>query len=210
MREATVGCSRSELCDLLSRLHRHKDRTYGDAWRRRGEVIAIFSNIARKYDRLEKALSGDRTDLGEEKIGDTTGDLVVYVGKYLTWIAEKDPDAFESVAPHAPAERCTDARGADALEAVFEHLQEIEPAPPEVDAAWELGQDAFASLEVAMMAQTRGDQAAERLDFAEKTAVGWSLLDAGLALLSGLCREDPRYLSEIPRQIAAYEDDDET
>lgn len=48
----------AELRDALRRLHRDKDATYRDAWKKRGEVISILANVARKVDRLEYVLNG--------------------------------------------------------------------------------------------------------------------------------------------------------
>ncbi len=46
--------------EVVTRLHRVKDAAYRDAWKRRGEVISILANIARKVDRLEYGLGGAR------------------------------------------------------------------------------------------------------------------------------------------------------
>src|SRR5260370_15928262 len=47
-----------EFREAVARLHRAKDAVYRDAWKRRGEVISILANIARKVDRLEYGLDG--------------------------------------------------------------------------------------------------------------------------------------------------------
>ena len=49
---------RFDLAAAVRRLHRAKDAAYRDAWKRRGEVISILANIARKADRLEYGLDG--------------------------------------------------------------------------------------------------------------------------------------------------------
>src|SRR3954467_15877031 len=90
MTNVNVGGPLSEVLNLLARLHRHKDAAYGDAWRKRGEVIAIFANMARKYDRLVVAFAEDRP-AATEPLGDTVADLLVYTAKYLTWIADEHP-----------------------------------------------------------------------------------------------------------------------
>src|SRR3954452_18696688 len=91
--------------DLLGRLHAHKNAGYGDAWRKRGELLSIFTNLARKYDRLVVALDeGVRSD--DEGLLDTAGDLCVYAGKYLTWLAEQHPDGFDAVTRGATSAQC--------------------------------------------------------------------------------------------------------
>jgi len=68
-----------EVTKLLERLHRHKDAAYGDAWRKRGEVIAIFANMARKYDRLLVAFDEQRP-AATEPLGDPRARQCVYAG----------------------------------------------------------------------------------------------------------------------------------
>ena len=105
------------LTALLERLHRHKDAAYGDAWRKRGEVIAIFANLARKYDRLLVAFDEQRP-AATEPLGDTVADLCVYAGKYLTWIAEQHPAELDRAElPDPAANRIAANRGPDALRA---------------------------------------------------------------------------------------------
>ncbi|MGA2927152.1 MAG: protein kinase [Solirubrobacteraceae bacterium] len=95
---AEAAEQRREILRLLERLHRYKHAAYGDAWRKRGEVIAIFANMARKYDRLRIAFDEDRP-AATEALGDTVGDLCVYTAKYLTWIAEQPPGSISSCPP---------------------------------------------------------------------------------------------------------------
>jgi hypothetical protein len=45
--------SDAEFREAVRRLHRAKDAAYRDAWKRRGEVISILANIARKVDQVE-------------------------------------------------------------------------------------------------------------------------------------------------------------
>lgn len=200
-----LECSRQELCALLSVLHRHKDQTYGDAWRRRGELLSIFCNIARKHDRLETAFAEPSVPLGEEKLGDTTGDLAIYVGKYLTWIAERAPDQFEAAHSSASARACAMNRGPAALDAVFRVLLDGHGGEATPDEAWQRVHAAFAELETGLMAQAKGDPA-DRPSFTEKAGAAWTLLHSSLTLLASLCRTDPDSLQEIPRQIARFDE----
>jgi thymidylate synthase len=71
----------------VKRLHAVKDRAYGGAWKRRGELVSILPNIARKCDRLETIVTTGAKISGET-ILDTAIDLFVYVEKYRLFLAE--------------------------------------------------------------------------------------------------------------------------
>ena len=73
--------------DFVDGLHRTKHASYGDSWKKRGEMMSILANIARKIDRLGV---GDEYDTS----ADTLIDLWVYLAKYLCWIegADEGPD----------------------------------------------------------------------------------------------------------------------
>jgi hypothetical protein len=68
-------------------LHREKHAAYGNAWKRRGEIISILCNIARKVDRLQSSLSGAPDMRGEARL-DTVVDPLVYCLKYETFLAD--------------------------------------------------------------------------------------------------------------------------
>lgn len=74
----------------VKRLHVEKDRAYGGAWKKRGELVSIQPNIARKVDRLDTLASTGRGLVGETAL-DTAVDLVVYVEKYRLFLAEGLP-----------------------------------------------------------------------------------------------------------------------
>src|SRR4051794_25248148 len=144
---------RAALLDLLERLHRHKDAAYGNAWRKRGEVIAIFANMARKYDRLLVAFA-ERRPAATEPLADTVADLCVYAGKYLTWIAEQHPGELDAAGLPASALQISDARGPDALQAVLAAAASAPTeAPANTHAAWQDVQRSFSALERGLMAQ---------------------------------------------------------
>jgi thymidylate synthase len=71
----------------VKRLHARKDRAYGSAWKRRGELVSILPNIARKCDRLETIVTTGSKMSGETML-DTAIDLLVYVEKYRLFLAE--------------------------------------------------------------------------------------------------------------------------
>ncbi|WP_439616271.1 thymidylate synthase [Shinella sp.] len=89
----------------IKRLHSTKDRAYGGAWKKRGEVISVLSNIARKVDRLEVYRSS-RHELVDETILDTAVDLFVYTVKYRLFLEDVlpadllDPSASRPFADH--------------------------------------------------------------------------------------------------------------
>ncbi len=78
---------------VLQVLHEKKTRVYGDSWKKHGELLGVFANITRKYDRIESVLDGAKATADESLIH-TLADLSVYSGKYLTWLAEHRPEAF--------------------------------------------------------------------------------------------------------------------
>jgi hypothetical protein len=154
-----------ELFELLDELHRQKDAAYGDAWRKRGEVIAIFANIARKYDRLLVAFTEERP-AGSERLGDTIADLCVYSGKYVTWLAESQPEAFQDAWPGLAAAEASALRGPDALKAVLSSIATAAPSsqePVSVADAWSQTQAAFTALESGLMAQASPQAPTESL-----------------------------------------------
>lgn len=75
--------------EAVLRLHRAKDAAYGDAWKKRGEVMSILANLARKVDRIEHVLGGASVT-PDESILDTAVDLLVYGLKYETFLADQD------------------------------------------------------------------------------------------------------------------------
>lgn len=68
-------------------LHRTKDAVYRDAWKKRGEVLSILANIARKVDRLEYVVDC-APSTRDESVLDTAVDLLVYCLKYQTFLAD--------------------------------------------------------------------------------------------------------------------------
>jgi thymidylate synthase len=64
-------------------LHEQKHAAYGDSWKRRGEVLGIQANIARKVDRI--GTGGTTTD---ETSADTAMDLLIYLIKYRLWLTD--------------------------------------------------------------------------------------------------------------------------
>lgn len=79
----------------LSGVQYSKEGTYGDSWRKRGE-LEVFFNLARKFDRLENiVLNGSKDEVGEPYV-DTVGDSANYGLLWMTLILRQDPDLFLS------------------------------------------------------------------------------------------------------------------
>lgn len=204
---AEAAEQRRELLRLLERLHQYKDAAYGDAWRKRGEVIAIFANMARKYDRLLVAFDEDRP-AATEALGDTVGDLCVYTAKYLTWIAEQHPEAFTAAATGIDPATVSPAHGPEPLATVFAALADegaSEP-PASAQAAWEEVQRSFDALDRSLMAQsTPGTPTADPLDFSAKTTLAWQLCIQLSWLLVLLEQETPGTLDTLRGEVDAMD-----
>jgi thymidylate synthase len=71
----------ADFLNYVNNLHESKHRAYGDSWKRRGEMLGIMANVARKIDRL-----GQTTD--DETAADTAIDLMVYLAKTRWWLSD--------------------------------------------------------------------------------------------------------------------------
>ncbi len=85
--QTATKASEEEVKNAIKRLHAEKNRAYGGAWKRRGELVSILPNIARKVDRLEALVATGSLMAGETAL-DTAIDLLVYVEKYRLFLAE--------------------------------------------------------------------------------------------------------------------------
>lgn len=195
----------STILELLARLHAQKTVGYGDAWRKRGELLSIFTNLARKYDRLVVALD-DRVSSSDEALLDTAADLCVYAGKYLTWIADCHAVDFASASEGADPQRCSDRAGPSALQAVFVQLDASasQGPPPSVRRAWKQVKDVFEPLEAGLLAQA-GAESGSPLSFTEKTTLAWDLTAAAADLTLAVARERPDDWTWLQGQVSAME-----
>jgi thymidylate synthase len=91
-----------EVTSLIKDLHRKKDEAYRNAWKKRGELVGVISNIARKVDRVEQYISR-KAELADESILDTAIDLFAYATKYRLFLLERldtnSPSPLISSAP---------------------------------------------------------------------------------------------------------------
>ena len=74
--------TRSDFLEYAIETHNEKHEAYGDSWKRRGEMLGIMTNIARKIDRLGGSETSDETS------ADTAMDLMIYLAKYKTWLGD--------------------------------------------------------------------------------------------------------------------------
>jgi O-methyltransferase len=200
---AEAAEQRREILQLLERLHRNKDAAYGDAWRKRGEVIAIFANMARKYDRLLIAFEEDRP-ASTEALGDTVGDLCVYTAKYLTWIAEQHAAPFAAAEIGIDPVRVSPAQGPEPLATVFAGLADEPDSEPPASAreAWREVRRSFEALDRALVAQsTPGAPTTDPLDFQAKTVLAWQLCIQLSWLMVLLERETPGTLDAVRDEV---------
>lgn len=186
---------------LLTRLHARKTVGYGNAWRKRGELLSIFTNLARKYDRLVVALD-DGISSSDEALLDTAADLCVYAGKYLTWLADCHPKEFAAASGGADPCRCSDSAGPSALGDVFAHLKGSQART--VPAGWQQVKAVFQPLEVGLLAQA-GVGDSTHLTWSEKTRLAWELTSAAAALTLAVSRELPEQLVALQGQVSAME-----
>lgn len=95
------------MLSIVERIHHMKSETYGQSWKKRGWSVSIFSNISRKFDRLEKIFSNSLSIIkyvegvnidnnSEEFIFDTFLDLGVYCLLACTEIMDKHPELFKN------------------------------------------------------------------------------------------------------------------
>ncbi len=192
------------ILDTLAQLHDHKTVGYGDAWRKRGELLSIFTNLARKYDRLTVALDEHITS-GDEALLDTAADLCVYAAKYLTWLAETHPGAFQAASDGASAKACSDAAGPDALRVIFSHLNTTR-AEQGIDSSWTQVKTAFEPLEVALMAQAGAAATGTQFSWEEKTSAAWALTESAAQLTVAVARDRPTEWRALLREIDAMGD----
>lgn len=77
-----VGENREKFTEFVNQLHKEKNAAYGNSWMKRGEMLGIMANCARKVDRLGVSGAGDTA-------ADTAIDLLVYFIKYDLWLEQQ-------------------------------------------------------------------------------------------------------------------------
>jgi hypothetical protein len=189
--------------ELLITLHSHKTVGYGDAWRKRGELLSIFTNLARKYDRLVVALDKDMGS-HDERLPDTAGDLCLYAAKYLTWLAEQHPEAFDTVSRNVTSTECADDGATEALAHTLRAL-DIE-GRGDVSTSWSRLKAAFCPLDAALIAQGEHRDAEIPMSWAQKVELAWAITASAAELLVALAGEDAEAWTAWREEIEALDD----
>lgn len=94
-----------EIIPSILLLQNHKEKFYGESWRKYGDISAFF-NTARKWDRIENIMTeamktgtdklfDGSNDLSTETILDTIIDLSLYGLMWASYIAKRYPDLWE-------------------------------------------------------------------------------------------------------------------
>lgn len=159
----TLSHSSQQLIAYIANLHREKDSTYGDSWKRRGEQISICANIARKVDRLENIAAG--APVSGETLLDTVVDAFVYSVKCQTYLLDRDKSLRASTSSDwqfGPA-----SEGPEGFEALLRRYQNWEGEAGELADSAPRIVNAFAAIEDAI-ADSESD--GERFRLATKMA----------------------------------------
>ncbi len=184
----------AEIAAELIILHEFKDRKYKDAWRKRGELIGIFSNIARKYDRLVVAETEEDPDEAEPR-ADTAADLCVYSIKYVTWLIEHDPSAADAI-PDADPEQWSGIHGHDAVAPALRQLaDQASVTPADLASAFKAIAASFEELERILV----DNQPTTGRD---KATLAWQLAAASLTYLSRLALDEPTAWTRFTNYVA--------
>jgi thymidylate synthase len=137
--EPGVSVNLTELRLRIAELHQGKSRAYGASWKRRGELVGVLANIARKVDRIENSTSRSGSD--DETLLETVVDLYVYLLKYQTFLADQDHKlALEVFADQIEGPK---SEGVAAFEYLLARSQPLIPYPNE---SLNLVVDGFAEL----------------------------------------------------------------
>ncbi|HEY7782734.1 MAG TPA: thymidylate synthase [Ktedonobacterales bacterium] len=187
----------------LGVLHDRKSRVYGDSWKKHGELLGVFSNITRKFDRLE-SMTGGAAPTADESLLDTVADLAVYSTKYLTFLADHDPEAFMNFAaasgPTEPIAAYQRNEGFDAVSRLLARRRQATPGLAGLadrDACLALIAERYHTLE----ARLTGPEAREHT--AAKCAAAADMATAGVAYLAIAAAEEPRAYARFAATVAA-------
>jgi hypothetical protein len=192
----------AEIAADLILLHEFKDANYKDAWRKRGELIGIFANIARKYDRLVVARGGGKSARGEAQT-DTAADLCVYSTKYVTWLIEHDPSAADEITG-ADRERWSGTHGHSAVATALQQLAAVhETPPPSLDDAFNAIATPFTTLERILVEQQETSSSYSPTRAALPLCIEQTVPGGSIVFDHVYSTEEFRYT--LGERIAAYE-----
>jgi hypothetical protein len=173
-----------EFRDAVRWLHRAKDAAYRDAWKKRGEVMSVMANIARKVDRLEN-VAGGATTTSDESLLDTAVDLLVYTLKYQTFLADQETSvagmlfqASSAVPPYSDG-----SSGFEVLLAHQDMTRINQQRGPRINQTTQEVLNAFAMLEACFQGPLAPAQ--------RRAAAAAALADAAVSLVGSLIRGAP-------------------
>lgn len=112
-----ISMRRDAFLDYVTKLHSEKHAAYGNSWKKRGELLSILPNVARKVDRL--GVSDNN-----ESATDTAIDLFVYLEKYRDWFLhpEREDDGVNDYIRTTYPHTVDRAECVAALQEQFEQL----------------------------------------------------------------------------------------
>ena len=176
----------ADLRESVIDLHRSKDAAYGNSWKRRGELISIAANLARKIDRIDQVVGGAAA--GREALLDTVVDLLVYAVKYETFLADQSTDVAEKLFTNG-GERFSD--GPDGFEELM-RARHVVGEVGTVHAEAAEASTAFDELDAFLQLHPQGQ-------WMEKLALAERLTGTALRLVLAVALSDPDGVNALRR-----------
>jgi hypothetical protein len=167
-------------------LHRSKDAAYGNSWKKRGELISIAANLARKVDRIEQVVDGAAT--GRETLLDTAVDLLVYAVKYETFLADQSAEVAAQIFANG-GERFSD--GPEGFEELLRALDVVDGVGTALAASADASA-AFDDLDTYLQLHPRGE-------WMSKLALAERLATIALQLVLAIAASSPREVDTLRR-----------
>lgn len=177
-----------DLRESVIALHRSKDAAYGDSWKKRGELISIAANLARKIDRVNQVVDGAAA--GRETLLDTAVDLLVYAVKYQTFLADQSAEVATTIFANG-GERFSE--GPDGFE-VLMRVRDGAGKVGTVHAEAANASTAFDELDAFLQLHPQGKWL-DKLAFAER------LVAIALRLVVAVGLSDPRGVDALRRDL---------
>ncbi len=175
-----------DLRESIIALHRSKDAAYGSSWKRRGELISIAANLARKIDRIDQVVAG--AEGGREVLLDTVVDLLVYAVKYETFLADQSADVAQELFKFG-GERFSD--GPDGFEELMQ-ARDVVGNPGTVHAEAGEASTAFDELDAFLQRHPQGE-------WVKKLALTQRLTASALRLVVSVARSNPDGVDRLRR-----------
>lgn len=184
-RATVTAADWSDVRESIVALHQLKDASYGDSWKKRGELISIAANIARKIDRIDQVVGGAAS--GREALLDTAVDLLVYAVKYETFLADQGTDVAQAIFP-AGGHRFSD--GPEGFELLIRARDAVNHGTVEAEAAE--ASATFDELDVFLQQHPHGK-------WLEKLALAQRLSAVALRLVLAIAASDPNAAEMLRR-----------